>query len=674
MKKLLACLLTIILALGACTGVWAEPAAEEPAEAEAPQLTYNYDEATVAATTPLTGQFFTSMWGNGSSDLEVRYMIHGYNLVMWNTETGVFEPDPSVVSGIDVRREENGDLTFLITLYDDLYYNDGTPVTAWDYAFSMLLTMAPEMKELGAAVRTPEYISGYSRYISGASRTLTGIRVITDRMMNITIDRNYLPFFYELGLLDCTPYPIAVIAPGVKVADDGTGVYLANADGSTGEPVFTAELLRKTVLDEETGYRTHPSVTSGPYQLKSYQDGVAEFEINPRYKGDAKGKKPSIPTIRFMSMASDKLTPALGDGSVTVLTKVSDAKVITDCLQLTREQELLTSSNYARSGLSFINFNTTRAPLDDLGVRKAIAYLADRDGVVRETLGEYGLRGRGYYGMGQWMYLVLNGTVLYPVEEPAEDADQKAHDAYDAAIEAWKALSLDTVEAYDRDTEKGAALLDAAGWNLNEKGEAYRPGEDKVRYKKTAEGLVPLQLTMAYGEGSTAGPALEGTLAGSLTEAGIDLKVEAIPGDELLAEYYGQAESRYDMLFLATNFDVLYDPSLSFVQAENGHHVWKTSGLEDDELWQLAVNMRKTEPGDQLGYCGKWLDFQKRFMDQLPVLPVYSNVYFDFYPQVLHGYEITSNIAWPQAIIESYMADYIPEAQITGPEETGTGD
>ena len=687
MKKLLACLLTIILALGACTTAWAEAEAAEPAETveaaetvepaeapepEIPELTYNYDEATVAATTPLTGQFFTSMWGNGSSDLEVRYMIHGYNLVVWNTETGVFETDPSVISGIDVRQEANGDMTFLITLYDDLYYSDGTPVTAWDYAFSMLLTMAPEMKELGAAVRTPEYIAGYDDYISGKSRGLSGVRVITDRMLNITIDSRYLPFFYELGLLDCIPYPIAVIAPGVKVADDGTGVYLANADGQGGEPVFTADLLRKTLLDEETGYRTHPSVTSGPYMLTSYKDGAAEFTINPRYKGDAKGKKPSIPTIRFISLPSDKLFPALGDGSVTVLTKVSDAKAITDCLRLTTEHELLTSSNYFRSGLSFINFNTTRSPLDNLEVRQAIAYLADRDGVVKETLAEYGLRGRGYYGMGQWMYLVLNGTVLYPVEEPAEDADQKTQQEYEAAMEAWRALSLDVVEAYDPDMEKGAALLDRAGWNLNENGEAYRPGEDRVRYRKTEAGLEPLRLTLAYSEGSTAGPALEGTLAGSLAEAGIDLKVEAIPGEELFAQYYGQAESRYDMLFLATNFDVLYDPSLSFIQTEDGHHVWKASGLEDDELWRLSVEMRKTEPGNQLEYCRRWLEFQKRFMEQLPLLPVYSNVYFDFFPHVLHDYQIASNIAWPQAIIESYMADYIPEEQITGPEEAVT--
>ena len=172
---------------------------------------------------------------------------------------------------------------------------------------------------------------------------------------------------------------------------------------------------------------------------------------------------------------------------------------------------------------------------------------------------------------------------------------------------------------------------------------------------------MPLKLTLAYAMGSAAGPELEGLLVSSLGEAGIELEVKAIPAEELLNEYYRLEEAQYDMFFLATNFDTLYDPSLSFFETEDGHHVWKTSGLADDELWELAVSMRRTEPEDILGYCGKWLQFQQRFMEQLPLLPVYTNAYFDFYPQVLHGYVIEENASWPQAAIGAYLADCIPE-------------
>ena len=661
MKKLLAYLLIFVMALTAVTAGLAETA-EEPAAEEAPQVTYDYEELTVAVTTPLTGNFFTNMWGNGTSDMDVRAMIHGYNLIEWDTEDGMFVPDESVVSGVNVQAADNGDITFIIALYDDMFYSDGTPVTAWDYAFSILLTMSPEMKELGANVHQPEYITGYSNYISGKSKRLTGVRVLNDHLIHITIDHAYLPFFYELGLLDCTPYPISVIAPGVKVADDGKGIYLTNAEGGE-EAVFTADLLKGTILDETSGYRTHPSVTSGPYVLTSYEDGVAKFEINPQYKGNSKGQKPLIPKVTMLSMPSDKMVEAYQNGEVTLLNKVSDGKTIVTLQAAAADDDAQTSANYARTGLSFISFNTDRAPLDDLAVRQAIAYAADRDKVEWEALDGYGKKGMGYFGMGQWMYLLLNKTVLYPVQEPGENATAKEKAEYEKAIEKWEALSLDEIEPYNMDLDKAAELLDGAGWNLNEKGEAFVPGTDKVRYKQTEEGLAPLKLTLAYGDGSAIGEALKGTLVDSLAEAGIELIVEAIPADDMLKQFYRMSEIKYDMYFLATNFDLLYDPSLNFIEDEDGHHVWKNSGLADDELWKLAVSMRRTEPNDLLGYCTKWLAFQKRFAEQLPLLPMYSNVYFDFYPQVLHEYNIAANISWPEASIGAYMSDYVPEEE-----------
>ena len=40
--------------------------------------------------------------------------------------------------------------------------------------------------------------------------------------------------------------------------------------------------------------------------------------------------------------------------------------------------------------------------------------------------------------------------------------------------------------------------------------------------------------------------------------------------------------------------------------------------------------MRETQPGDTLEYMQKWLQFQEMINGYLPIIPVYSNVYFDF--------------------------------------------
>ncbi len=668
MKKILALVLALMMAAALLPAMAEEetPAGEaaeatteaEAATTEAATLEYDYSHVTVAVVTPLTGRFFTSLWGNNSSDLDVRSMIHGYNLVEWNGDEGVFEANLTAVQEITVAQEDDGDLTFTATIQNDLVYSDGTPITAWDYAFSMLLTMAPEMAKLDATVKTPTFIRGYEEYVSGAAKTLAGVKVTDDYHLNITIKASYLPFFYGLGLLDCNPYPISVIAPGVKVADDGEGVYLTNADANVAEPVFTAELLRETILNAETGYRTYPKVTCGAYKLVSYENGEATFEINPLFKGDAKGQKPSIPNITLKSMTSEEMVKALAEGSVTVLNKLTEKQAIQDGMALLGEQDMLTSANYPRSGLSFITFNTEREPMNDPAVRQAIAYLADQQELTTEAVGMYGTVATGYYGIGQWMYQILAGTIGYPVKTEDENGNPIAQEEIDKETEAWEALSLDDIEKYDRDVEKAAELLDAAGWNLNEAGEAYTDG---VRYKQTEEGLVALKLTLAYGAGSAAGEALETALVAELAEAGIELTVEGIQTGTMLGQYYRQAAPQYDMFFLATNFDVLYDPSGYFQETADGHHIWVASGLEADSLWEKAVAMRKTEPGDILGYVTAWLEFEKEFAAQVPAIPVYSNVYFDFYPQVLHEYTVSSNVSWPQAIIGAYMADYVPE-------------
>jgi hypothetical protein len=72
--------------------------------------------------------------------------------------------------------------------------------------------------------------------------------------------------------------------------------------------------------------------------------------------------------------------------------------------------------------------------------------------------------------------------------------------------------------------------------------------------------------------------------------------------------------------------------------------------------------MRRTEPGDLLGYCQRWLAFQQRFAEVEPMIPMYSNVYFDFYARVLQNYNVASNVTWSQAIVPSYLG-YSVEAE-----------
>lgn len=597
------------------------------------------EELNVAGMAPAAGDFFCSLWGNITSDMDIRFLLHGYDLIYWQNDEGVFLPNDTVVSKLTVSQDARGNRTFNFELCDDLYYSDGSTITARDYAFSMLLTMSPEAAAIGGNVKRPQYLLGYEDYISGTVPYLAGVRVLDDARLSITISRAYLPYFYELGLLSTIPYPISVIAPGIRVADDGKGVYLTNEAGS--DAVFSAEMLQETILDPVSGYMSHPSVTSGPYRLVSFADGKAVAERNEYYKGDAQGFIPQIKRVTYEAPGTDELIPAFEAGEIDLLNKIASPDLIEDGLDAVAAGDgQLTYKSYPRTGLGFISFNTERPVIGETEVRQAIAHLFDKDAFVENTVGSNGLRVDGYYGMGQWMYLLLNGEIENPDKDPKRLAE-------------WDELSLADIPVYTYDPEAAAVLLDGAGWNLNAEGGAYTEG---VRYKQTDEGLIPLRLTLVYPEESSMAQGLIDA-AETLKAGGIDLFVSALPLADLLKQYYGSGERTDDMLFLGTNFDIMFDPSDRFVFNEEGVPVWKETGLADQKLYDITVEMRTTEPGDLLSYVKSWLKFQQRLGEVLPILPLYSNMYYDFYPEALQDYDITSNLSWSRAIIPAYIAE-----------------
>jgi len=264
MKKTFAAYLALLLALMMMFASVAEEAATAAEAVSAEEQAARYDELVVGSTTMMTGNFFTDLWGNITSDADVRKLIHGLNLIEWNSETGTYGINDAVVTGFIATADAQGNRTYNLALREDMVYSDGTPITAWDYAFSFLLLSSPEMAKLGAAVHKTEAIFGMKEYVTGERNVISGIHVPDDYMITFTILAEYLPYFYEMALISANPYPIDEIAPGCSVEDEGLGIFIENAED------FTAEILAETILNPETGYRTFPKVVSGPYKLVSF--------------------------------------------------------------------------------------------------------------------------------------------------------------------------------------------------------------------------------------------------------------------------------------------------------------------------------------------------------------------------------------------------------------------
>jgi ABC-type transport system substrate-binding protein len=650
------------------------------------------EELMVANPNPTSGAFFADVFGTNGADIDVRALIHGYNLINWDQSQGTYAVDPSVVYAYTAEADARGNKTYTFTLWDDLLYSDGTKITAWDYAFSLLLQMSPEIEEIGGKIYRAEHILGNGDYLQGKTRALKGVRVLSDRELSITLDGAYLPFYYEEGLLLCQPYPMAVIAPGCKVYDDGEGAYIGGADDPEAD-AFTADLLQKTLLDPETGYNTHPSVTSGAYVLTGYDGTTCHFALNPNFKGvwigsrstagmkaenvvritDGSGKtetlvKPAIEKLGYTCVKSEEIEAKLNSGEIHLVNKVTSGAAIDD---MTKSDRFLYDA-YPRVGLSFLAFSAELPAVSEMAVRQAIAWCIDRDGITADYCGAYGQRVDGYFGMQRWEYLLAEDKIGYPLKKGYDTTTTVAEEddgsskypnryartpaEYQQMESRWEELSLEKLTAYTVDTAKANALLNKAGWTLNQEGGKYRPDTEDIRSKRVNGELVALDLKLMYLEGSAIAESMERNAVENLKACGIRLTMVPATAKELLSSYYRETERTTEMLFLATNFNTVYDPAITVsTDTSANHKQWNMMYTDDAMLYKLAVDMRKTEPEDVYTYVQKWIAFEERYNQVLPAIPVYTNTYYDFFIPELFNYSASAHTTWAQAILESYL-------------------
>ncbi len=636
---------------------FAEEGESLPEEKPENWVTYDYDELTVANPTRLTGQFFTDLWSSQTSDIDVRQLVSAYDLVTWDEDISMFRFDHSVVSGAVIGDDPEGNRRYLISLCDDLFYSDGERITAWDYAFSLLLQCSPIIRNLGGTPANYSSLLGYDAYAAGKTEVLAGLTVVSDYQMVFIVRGETLPYFYELSRLSITPAPIHAIAPGCRVADDGEGVYIANEDANAEKPLWNEETLRSTLLTPDTGYCVHPVPCSGPYEIQSFDGETAIFNLNPWYKGNEDGAKPHIRKITYTLAQNETMMQRLGSGEFGLLNKVTLAETIQAGLELCVNQTQYTRASYPRTGLTSLYFLPSSEKVQQQSVRQAIAHSFDKNGFISSYVGYYGLAVDALYGIGQWMYQLAMGTMGYPVPLP-EGTSQAEQDAFDEAIAQWEEITLDNLTTYPLDPEKAGSLLDAAGWKLNAQGEPFTAGTDTLRFRQTENGLQPLELKIAYTEAEELEAPLTEALVKHLAEAGIQATLIPMTTQDLEAAITGQTVGAADLVYLGNNFSAAYNPAKLFIAAEEAvQENEDTLAGAHARLKAMALDMDRTDPKDILTYMQKWQAFQEEVSRQLPVIPVYSNAYFDFYTRELHEYWITDYPTWSQAIVPTRFYD-----------------
>ncbi|MDI3386897.1 ABC transporter substrate-binding protein [Streptomyces sp. B-S-A8] len=125
------------------------------------------------------------------------------------------------------------------------------------------------------------------------------------------------------------------------------------------------------------------AVGSGPYTLESFGDNQSVFKANTKYRGPAERKNSSV-TLKFFHDDQKKLKQAVLDGDIDVAYRGLAAEDIAD-IQRKGDESGVEVVEGSSAEVQHLVFNMDHPVVGKPGVRKALAYLLDRDALVEQV-------------------------------------------------------------------------------------------------------------------------------------------------------------------------------------------------------------------------------------------------------------------------------------------------
>lgn len=573
----------------------------------------------IGSITQLENEFYDTSFSSAETNYNLYDLLHGGAEAVVYTKEGEFQYNDTVVASHEETENEDGTKTFTVTIKDGLVWSDGTPITAKDYVFALLLESSDEMKQVDGYPATSGYsYVGYDEWNAGTADTFTGVRLVDEMTYALTVKAEELPYHYDITYASVRPRPLHVIAPDCDVVDTENGAQI------TGE--FTSDLLNETINNTETGYRRNPKVTCGPYLFDSFDQASqqATLKVNPNYMGDYRGVKPVIETLIIKTVSSDTMMNELESGSVDLLYGSSGGDTINAGLDLV-EEGAANQVSYMRNGYGKIAFDCSVFPTDSEKVRQAIAYCLDRGEFARQYTGGYGSVVHSFYGLAQWEY--------------QESAD-------------WINENLNT---YDMNVEAAIALLEEDGWTLNADGTPY--SGSGLRYKDVDGELKPLVIEWCNSEGNPVSELLATMLPENMEAAGMQLNATTTDFATLQDGMLHLGDTQYNMFNLATGFATANSPWYYFSTDEAWMGSYNTNWIADQELSDAATALKSIPYEDHDGWLSAWQNFIKVWNEKLPDVPLYSDQYYDFFSTRVQGWDNNATWGWQNAVLDAWVTE-----------------
>lgn len=569
---------------------------------EAPSGTVTYGSSTVMNADMFWG------WTNISPNSAVKQlMTYDYGIV-YTTSSEEFFVNNVVVEDWDTTDNADGSKTYRFKIHENLTFNEGTPITAKDYLFSIMLMSSPEFTAIDGSATYGLRYDGYDEFFAGDTKTFSGLKLLGDYEFSITVKAEELPYFYELALFygNLFPVPMFVIAPGVEMTDDG--------NGATFSEEFTADLLRETMLDPQNGYRYNPKVTSGVYQFESFDNTTftCVLTANPNFLCMPDGMKAGAEKIILKNTTQSTQMNELETGQVDILMGLTTGTQIDAGIEMVDNGVIGGYDSYARNGYGKIAIHCDFGPTQFESVRQALCYLIDRDEFGRQYSGGYAIVIDSRYSEAQWMY-----------QERKDELD-------------------DLLIKYTLNTDKAIEVLEEDGWVLDANGGDYVAGAGNIRHKMVDGELMPLVIEWCSSKDNAVSDLLAVMLPPAAEQVG--MKINQTIQDSVLDSYYRTNidEPFFHIFNMGTGFATPDKPWESYSSLPQFWGSPYNSNYIANEVIETATNaMKLTDPSDKEAFLDYWQEYIVEWNRTLPDIPLYANIYHDFYTDRVQNYYCT---------------------------------
>ena len=230
--------------------------------------------------------------------------------------------------------------TYTFHLRQDVKFQDGKTVTANDFKYSWERALNPATQSLTAGTYLNDIV-GASDVLSGKTTQLSGVVVLNDYTLEVNITTPIPYFLYKMA------YPTAFV---VDQANVQTG----------------------------SNWWQHPNGT-GPFKLKQWQtDQLLILERNDNYYGE----KAKLNQVVFKLFNGNPIQLyQTGDIDVTGVGSAYMGLVTDPTNSVSKEL-----ATFPELSFSYLGFNTTEPPFDDVKVRQAFSYAVDKNRVLTLTV------------------------------------------------------------------------------------------------------------------------------------------------------------------------------------------------------------------------------------------------------------------------------------------------